>query len=1046
MRYDDSLIDRILSTISLTEEFESIGTEISRRGHSGSEHTALCPFHDDQTPSLSINEDKGVYYCHSCKAKGNVFTLLQGKKGMQFREAVEYLAGKTGIDTTGYKDFGSSEKAAQRLEERDRLLQMNQLALEYFQSALISTGKALDYLKSRKIEQETIETFKLGYGGDVKTGLSEFLQSKKYSVEEIKKAGLIGQSKSGGVYDVFRGRLVFPILDSKGRIAGFSGRILKEKKGSPKYLNTCETSLFKKNSILYGLYENREVIRDLKLAILVEGFMDVIGLWQSGIKFAVSSMGTSFSEQQARMIQSAGIKTVIILFDGDDAGRKAVEPVLIELSGKAELVVGLLPDGKDPDEIALVQGPIGIDKICNVAENPLSYLAKDSEKAFEFIAREPSKVKQDRLLNQFSEILKVSPEAVKADFMARFREEKDVAAETLEGEFYEGRKEYPLSDSTIVISKDWKMFLRTDKEVKDEETGQKKTEFNWFAIQTTHVLIPKYKVKLDDEMVYTIECRQPKAKPFLISIPEDRFGEPVKLQDAFTRNSIAIQIGKMRQSLHAYCLKYSVLVKPANVGVNYTAEGSFIAGYDYIIKGGQYYPAVENIVKVSDQESYFITGHNLKRLNESKLVKHYSKSDYKPAGKISEFIRYSDKLFRTREKSRITAAFLATAMLREKLLEYFTEVPSLNFYGQTPSVGKTTFLDALSGITNIEKHKARITEHQLYKLQEWRTNGLILIDDMRPVENYVGFLKDAASNSFRTRRDIEGKLNNPQLRNSVFMTTNHSVSLDSEGDSEALESRVINIHFTKEDQIFGFKAYREFRKFIQKNAFDIYIDFYNHISKINMDDLEKRVEQIEEEIVKLNLKSTRIIKLWAILLACGEAMGIEMDIQEYLAFIEQVEGEKLDKSDFLASALLECAVSLEKNSKAPITYTGEAEKNTVKNKLEVRDSSGARIFTPIVLNKSHFIKLSDVSDFFKQTQMMKDHSQENVMKEIYKLPFVRKHKLKSKTQWIDGHKHERVGTYIEIDFANEVYHKSLGISGEYAFQLAPQITSNPGDR
>jgi DNA primase len=1036
MRYDDSIIDQILSAISIVEEFEALGIKTERRGRSG-EYSAFCPFHNDHNnPNLFINEEKGVYNCFSCQAKGNVFTLLKEKKGLEFREAVKYMAEKSGVDVSGYDYSGANKEINKRLELINKLSQINQFALEYFQTVLNRTEKALNYLKGRALSPSTIGAFQLGFGGEGKAGLFEFLKAKGFNLDDLTTGGLVGHNNNGDVYDLFRDRVIFPIVDKRGRISGFSGRLLDDQKGRAKYMNTKETPLFKKDSLLYGYYENSHSIRDIKTAILVEGFMDVIGLWQSGVRFSVAAMGTAFSDKQAVLLQKSGAEQIFLMLDSDKAGEKAASSALISLSGKIKTMVVKLPEGKDPDEVALSGGMSAIEKLCCEAEEPIVFLSKDLNLSFEFIKKEPSEIQKEKLLSKLAGLIGVSVEAVKKDFYSKFNKGK-VVIEEKDGEKFEGKAEWANWDgSIVVINKDWQMFQRIDREEEDKRTQEKVKKTDWAMIQSSHVIIPKYRVKQDDETFYTLECRRPNTKPFLITIPEERFGEATKLQNYFVKHGVAIQVGRMRQVLHAYCLSHSKEVKIANVGVNFTEGNSFLAGYDFIFKDGQYYSAKDNIVDTGE-EIYFITGYNLKRVNESKLIDQYSKSKVCPEGKIQEFLQKSDRLFKTKEKSRITAAFLVTAMLREKLVKRFTEVPSLNFYGQTPSVGKTTFLDALSAITNIEKHRAKITEHQLYKLQENRINGLILIDDMRPIEDYVGFLKDAASNSYRPRRDLEGKLNNPQIRNSVFITTNHSISLESEQDSEALESRVINIHFVKEDQRYDYKVYRDFENFVKDNALDIYIDFYNKVSKIEMNQLEGRVEEIEEQIVKLDLKSTRIIKMWSILLACGESVGIKMKVKEYLEFIAKSESEKLNKVDFLASALMECAVTIEKEANPLIISQGETKRREIKEKHSIKDERNNLLFEPAVFSIRHYVKLSDASDFFRSSQMLKDYSQENVMKEIYSLPFVVKHTNISRTQWIKGEKKERNGTYIEINFGHEIFKKSIGVDVPYAYQLPP---------
>jgi len=508
----------------------------------------------------------------------------------------------------------------------------------------------------------------------------------------------------------------------------------------------------------------------MKTIIMVEGFTDVILLWQGGIRFSVAAMGTAFSEKHTNIIQKSGAVQVITMYDPDEAGNKAASHTVISLSGKLTSKVAVLPEGKDPDEIILTEGVDGITKLCDKALEPIVFLSKSIENSFEFIHKEPSSIKQEKLLSQLSVQLGVSETAVKSDYRNKYIKEKVKIDEEIDAEIYAGKTEFELWEgSKIKINPEkWQMWHHYNRWDKATQTLIEEKDL----IQCTHILIPKYKVQQDNEIIYTIECRRPKTKPILIMVPETVCGESTKMQNCIIKNSIAIQVGRMRNTLHNYFIAQSEVVKMAYVGVNYSTDGIFVCGYDYIVKDGKYYPAKNNIVEVGT-DIYFIAGHQKKNSNEHELSSSYLKTTPETNGKIKEFIKHADKLFKTKEKSRIAMAFLASSMLREKLVNKFAEVPSLNFWGQAPSVGKTTLLDALSVITNIKKHKAKITEHQLYTLQEQRMNGLIFIDDMRPVEYYIGFLKDAASNSFRPRRDLDGKVNNPQIRNSVFMTTNH---------------------------------------------------------------------------------------------------------------------------------------------------------------------------------------------------------------------------------------------------------------------------------
>lgn len=1053
MRFDDTIIDRVLLESSIIDEFEALGVNLKR---SGREYTGLCPFHGEKTPSFYVNPDKNQYYCHGCGEKGSIFDLLKKKSGMEFRQAMEYLAKKAGIDLDGYNDQSNNEDAQKRMAEIETLARINLDALEWFQGQLHQSDRARAYLKERGFEPSTLGAFSLGWGGGDERGLFNYLVSKGYTEDQVIKSDLVIKSDKGGVYDRFRNRVIFSIYDNKGRLTGFSGRVLPgDDKSRAKYLNSSETALFKKDSLLYGYQENAQSCRDLKLIVLVEGYTDVMGLYQAGYRVAMAPMGTALTERHATLIRRMGVEQLYLMFDPDEAGRKAARRACVTLGpSKWDLKVALLPkaadkDGKpvkrDPAVIATEDGGTVVNDLLMNAVSPLDVLFEDLESAFEFAKKYDLSIERERFLQALARKLGVSYDAVKDDYDRREKPDtKKHEQDDTDGETYTGQTSFPTRGGpSIEITKEWKMYQKTVVPKKASAPGEADTEETFVPITSSHVLIPKYRVQLDSDVIYTIEARWRNEKPKMISIPESTMGEATKLQNALARAGIAINVGRLRNLIHDYCLTNSVNVKPANVGVNYDADGqTFICGYDYICKDGRIYKSKDNIVDTG-KEIYFITGYEMRYVSTVDQTGRYYKPVVSPDGKIQEFIKLADRLFHNEKKSRIACAFLMTAMLREKLVAHFGECPSLNFYGKAASVGKSTFLIAMSAITNIKYHRAAVTEYQLYFQQENRANGLIMIDDMKPVENYIGFLKDAASNSFRTRRNADGKQTYPQLRNSVFMTTNGQVTIESEDDAEALESRVINVHFTRDDSIFSFKHYSKFESFYKEFAFDIYMDFYNHVRAVNFRALAERIEEIEGELVALKLKTSRIVKMWAMLIACGEAAGIRMPLKEYTQFISQSEAEKVNKSDILAAALMEAAIYFEKKAQPdkanldkkdrPLTRAERGREEVLKQVQHYKPGMPNEIYNIPVFEKNYFLKISDAAEFFRHNQVLKDFSQESILKEIYPLDFVRKHPHACRMKIREGEPVRQTGSFIEINFAHEMFKNTLGIIGDYVY-------------
>lgn len=306
---------------------------------------ANCPFHQEKTPSFMVSPERGIFKCFGCSKGGDIFKFMMEKEGMDFPEAVEYLAKKAGVTL--------KRRKSEIKDKKQRLLEVNQKAAQFFHHLLVkhSLGKkALDYLKKRGLSLETIETFNLGYAPNSWESLTKFLQKRGFNPEEMIEAGLIVPSPKGG-YDRFRGRIIFPLIDSKNQVIGFSGRILDT--GEPKYINTPQTPLFDKSSYLFGLNLSKGEIKQKKAAILVEGEMDMILSFQSGIKNIVACKGTALTLGQIDLIKKYA-DTIFLCFDQDLAGDSASRRG-IEMADRVGLNIKVIqiPEGKDPAELAV---------------------------------------------------------------------------------------------------------------------------------------------------------------------------------------------------------------------------------------------------------------------------------------------------------------------------------------------------------------------------------------------------------------------------------------------------------------------------------------------------------------------------------------------------------------------------------------------------------------------------------------------------------------------------------------------------------------------
>ena len=330
-----------------------------RLNRRGLQATGLCPFHNEKSPSFHVYEgpDEPHYHCFGCGAHGDVITFVMETEGMQFRDAVEKLAGEAGLEIP--RD-NPEERA--RAERRDTLAGVMELSAKFFESQLGgSAGRAgLEYLKGRGLSADTIRRFRLGFAPDGFEALKSKLAKENIPEELSLESGmLVKNDETGRVYDRFRGRVMFPIMDAKGRVIAFGGRTMGDEK--PKYLNSPETPLFHKGRTLYNLNNAQKPARDKNEIVVVEGYMDVIALAEGGFPHAVAPLGTALTEDHIQLLWRLA-QEPILCFDGDAAGQKAaargVERVLPILKPGLSLRFAYLPQGQDPDD--LIRGGSGM--------------------------------------------------------------------------------------------------------------------------------------------------------------------------------------------------------------------------------------------------------------------------------------------------------------------------------------------------------------------------------------------------------------------------------------------------------------------------------------------------------------------------------------------------------------------------------------------------------------------------------------------------------------------------------------------------------------
>ncbi len=321
----------------------------------GRDHVGLCPFHNEKTPSFTVSEDKGFFHCFGCGAHGDVVGFVMRSEGLAFPEAVERLAGEAGLPVPA-----STPEERSREQRRATLHSAVEAAAAWFEQQLrAAAGRAgLDYLRRRGLQEETIARFRLGFAPDSWSALKDALGKAGIDEALMLEAGLIVRAEDGSrTYDRFRGRVMFPITDRRGRVIAFGGRILDQ--GEPKYLNSPETPLFHKGRLLYGLAQASRAAREGGEIIVCEGYMDVIALAEAGFAGAVAPLGTALTEDQIVELWRFAPEP-ILCFDGDAAGQRAaaraVERALPLLQPGKSLRFAILPPGDDPDSLIRGQG------------------------------------------------------------------------------------------------------------------------------------------------------------------------------------------------------------------------------------------------------------------------------------------------------------------------------------------------------------------------------------------------------------------------------------------------------------------------------------------------------------------------------------------------------------------------------------------------------------------------------------------------------------------------------------------------------------------
>ena len=453
MAIPESFIEEVIARSDIVDVVSEY-VHLTKR--SGANQFGLCPFHSEKTPSFSVAPDKQIYHCFGCGKGGNVIGFIMEIENLSFRDAVEFLARRAHMEMP---EDGEDKALRGR---RARILELNREAARWFYGNLSKPegAAAVEYIRKRALAKRTVRTFGLGAAPNEWSALTDEMRRRGYTDAELVEAGLARKGKNGGAYDVFRNRLVFPVIDVRGSVVAFSGRILDD--GEPKYLNTPDTPVYSKSRNLFALNLAKRSRRDM--FILAEGNVDVVMLHQAGFDCAVASLGTSLTPEQARLMKNYKEK-VVIAYDSDGAGQKAAQRAIGLLEPAGLQVRVLRMDGaKDPDEFIKARGPDAFQVLLDQSANHVEYRILAAKSKYD-MDTDDGKL---GFLREATQILSENPNRVEREVYtgrvaAMVGISKDAAAEevnkAVKGRYFAGKRQRE------------KQVMRVDAEIQPKGRG-----------------------------------------------------------------------------------------------------------------------------------------------------------------------------------------------------------------------------------------------------------------------------------------------------------------------------------------------------------------------------------------------------------------------------------------------------------------------------------------------------------------------------------------------------------------------------------------------
>ncbi len=446
---------------------EVVGAYLPQLRRRGSTYKCNCPFHQEKTPSFTVNDARQIFHCFGCGAGGDVFRFVMDYEKVDFVTAVNILAERVGVEVV--YEGGQPEKSG----NKDVLYKLHTDAAAFYHRMLLDSPDGADarrYLEERDLPTDVVKAFQIGYAPNDWEGLITRAMKKGYTAEQLEAAGLAVPSDRGGktsYYDRFRNRIMFPICDQLGRVIGFSGRIMNKAEKGAKYVNSPETLLFRKNRVLYAFDKARKAIVDHRQAIVVEGQIDAIRCHQAGLENVVASQGTALTENHARLIKRHADEVILVL-DADAAGIKAaLGSSEIFLAAELAVRVVTLPEGEDPDSLIRKEGPDALRSLVAAAPSALDFLIDSIQKqentkteagrmrvvqaVLNYIAHCPSAARRDPMVHHAADRLHISPLALSQDLKRAQRQQRPVERRTTEAKTAPVRqKTYPRQETALL--------------------------------------------------------------------------------------------------------------------------------------------------------------------------------------------------------------------------------------------------------------------------------------------------------------------------------------------------------------------------------------------------------------------------------------------------------------------------------------------------------------------------------------------------------------------------------------------------------------------